>query len=142
VERLRKSVKLPRKNVVAELSQVNAYTRHKDRHKTFQRNPVIVIDRLTQMQADLMDVSQSSRYNRGVKFILVVVDCFSKMLYCETVKNKTGPLVASAFDKVFQRLERTPEKLQVDKGTCHCLADFHRNKYCCYSRQRVLQFLC
>ena len=53
-------------------------------------------------------------YNKGVKYLLTVVDIFSKYGWMIHLKNKTGTEVASALQKVFR--ERKPEKLWVDKG--------------------------
>jgi len=54
-----------------------------------------------------------SKYNKGVKYLLTVVDIFSKYGWRIPLKNKTGTEVASALQKVFK--ERKPEKLWVDK---------------------------
>jgi len=55
-----------------------------------------------------------SKYNKGVKYLLTVVDIFSKYGWMIPLKNKTGTEVASALQKVFK--EWKPEKLWVDKG--------------------------
>ena len=54
-----------------------------------------------------------SKYNKGVKYLLTVVDIFSKYGWMIPLKNKTGTEVAGALQKVFK--ERKPEKLWVDK---------------------------
>nr|CAI5856811.1 unnamed protein product [Callosobruchus analis] len=38
--------------------------------------------------------------NRSYKFILVVINCFSKYVWCERLKNKSGPVVARAMEQV------------------------------------------
>ena len=55
-----------------------------------------------------------SKYNKGVKYLLTVIDVFSKYGWIMPLKNKTGMEVASALEKIFK--ERKPEKLWVDKG--------------------------
>jgi len=55
-----------------------------------------------------------SKYNKGVKYLLTVVDIFSKYGWMIPLKNKTGTEVAGALQMVFK--ERKPEKLWVDKG--------------------------
>ena len=55
-----------------------------------------------------------SKYNKGVKYLLTVVDIFSKYGWMIPLKNKTGTEVASELQKVFK--ECKPEKLWVDKG--------------------------
>ena len=55
-----------------------------------------------------------SKYNKGVKYLLTVVDIFSKYGWMIPLKNKTETEVAGALQKVFK--ERKTEKLWVDKG--------------------------
>ena len=107
---------ISRKEAEFILHQNDAYTLHRDRRKKFIRNPTIVIDSKVQVQADLMDMSKWSKANRHFKFILVVMDCFSKMLACEPIKQKSGRNVAAAFHSIFSRLGYYPLRLQVDKG--------------------------
>lgn len=55
-----------------------------------------------------------AKYNNGVKYLLTVIDVFSKYGWIEPLKQKTGNAVASALKKIFT--ERQPEKIWVDKG--------------------------
>lgn len=66
--------------------------------------------------ADLIDVHRFARVNRGYKYILVVLDVFSRFAWARPLKTKTGAEVANAFRDIFQ-VGRTPAKLWTDKGT-------------------------
>ena len=55
-----------------------------------------------------------SKFNRGVKYVLAVIDVFSKYGWLIPLKDKTGKSVASALKTIFE--ERKPEKMWVDKG--------------------------
>ena len=55
-----------------------------------------------------------SRQNEGFKYILTVIDCFSKYAFAVPLKNKTGASVRNALIQVFE--QRKPEKLQTDRG--------------------------
>ena len=55
-----------------------------------------------------------SKFNRGVKYLLAVIDVFSKYRWLIPLKDKTGKSVALAFKTIFK--ERKPEKMWVDKG--------------------------
>ena len=55
-----------------------------------------------------------SKFNRGVKYLLAIVDVFSKYGWLIPLKDKTGKSVALALDTIFK--ERKPEKMCVDKG--------------------------
>ena len=66
--------------------------------------------------ADLMDVHRFARVNRGYKYILVVLDVFSRFAWARHLKTKTGVEVADAFQDIF-RGGRIPAKLWTDRGT-------------------------
>ena len=53
-------------------------------------------------------------FERGVKYLLAVIDVFSKYGWLIPLKDKTGKSVASALKTIFK--ERKPEKMWVDKG--------------------------
>lgn len=55
-----------------------------------------------------------AKFNGGIKYLLTVIDVFSKYGWIVPLKSKTGVEVARAFNKIFK--ERKPEKLWVDKG--------------------------
>ena len=55
-----------------------------------------------------------SKFNRGVKYLLAVIDILSKYGWLIPLKDKTGKSVASALKTIFK--ERKPEKMWVDKG--------------------------
>ena len=55
-----------------------------------------------------------TKFNRGVKYLLAVIDIFSKYGWLIPLKDKTGKSVASALKNIFK--ERKPEKMLVDNG--------------------------
>ena len=55
-----------------------------------------------------------TKFNRDVKYLLAVIDVFSKYGWLIPLKDKTGKYVASALKTIFK--ERKPEKMWVDKG--------------------------
>ena len=99
----------------SDLETIDAYTIHKERRRKFERNPVVVLDSRHQFQADLMDVSKILELNKHQKFVLVVIDSFSKRASCVPILDKTEARVRSGFEKVFKELGE-PAKLQVDQG--------------------------
>jgi len=65
--------------------------------------------------ADLVDMQAFAKDNDGVKYLLCVIDLFSKYGWIMPLKDKSGKSVESAFEKIFSE-GRKPEKLWVDKG--------------------------
>src|SRR6266576_1285659 len=74
--------------------------------------------------ADLLIMKQYSRQNKGYKYILNVIDTFSKYMFLEPLKTKTGKEVADAFKKIIKRSKRKPKLLHVDKGKEFVNKDF------------------
>ena len=64
--------------------------------------------------ADIVDMKAFAKYNKGVKYLLTVLDVFSKYGWIAPLKTKTGVEVANALRQIFK--ERKPEILWVDKG--------------------------
>ena len=64
------------------------------------------------LAADLVDMS--SRSNKGYKYLLTIIDVFSKYGWIVPLKTKTGKEVAQAFRKLF--LNGHPSRLWTDKG--------------------------
>ena len=71
-----------------------------------------------QWQADLVDMQSFARGNKGIKFLLTVIDVLSKRAWAVPLKNKTSAEIIKAFEKIFKEgRRRTPEKLQTDAGS-------------------------
>ena len=87
---------------------------HKPVRRKFKKRRVLVngIDKI--WAADLADMQAFSKVNRGIKYLLAVIDVFSKYGWLIPLKDKTGKSVASALKTIFK--ERKPEKMWVDKG--------------------------
>jgi len=66
--------------------------------------------------ADLVEMQAFSESNRGVKYLLTVIDVFSKYGWMLPLKDKTGKSVADASKEIFKKSKRKPEKHWTDKG--------------------------
>ena len=69
----------------------------------------------SQWTADLIQVINIAKYNRGYRYLLMVADVFSKHAWVQPVKNKTGQAVTVAFEKILKK-GRKPINLQTDDG--------------------------
>lgn len=71
--------------------------------------------------ADLLIMKQYARENKWHKYILNVIDTFSKFVWSEPLKNKDGTDTTAAFEKIIKRAKTdghtTPKLLHTDKGT-------------------------
>ena len=90
---------------------------HKPITKKFRKRRVYVNGIDETWAADLVDMNAYSKQNKGVKYLLTVIDIFSKYGWIIPLKNKSGLSVAEAFNKIFHGREgRKPIFLWVDKG--------------------------
>ena len=64
--------------------------------------------------ADLVDMRQYSKQNKGFNYILTVIDVFSKFGWAIPLKVKTGKQMIELFQQLFK--ERKPKKLWTDAG--------------------------
>lgn len=107
------------KNVINDwLQSTDSYTLHKDAKRKFPRRKYIVtgINHLWQM--DLAIFSQFAKFNDGYKYILVVIDVFSKKAYASPLKTKSGLEVSIAIDKIISKYGNNEVLYcQTDKGT-------------------------
>jgi hypothetical protein len=70
---------------------------------------------ITKWGADLATVTNTTKYNDNVRYLLVVMDEFSKYLFIEPLKSKRATEVLTAFQRILNQ-GRTPQSLQTDKG--------------------------
>ena len=66
--------------------------------------------------ADLVEMQAFSKFNRGIRYLLTVIDVFSKYGWMLPLKDKTGNSVADALKEIFKKSKRKLGKLWTDKG--------------------------
>ena len=57
-----------------------------------------------------------SRYNKGFKYLLCVIDLFSKYAWVVPIKDKKGTSIVNAFQKIISK-GRKPNKISIDQGS-------------------------
>ena len=104
------------KQVKHWLKHQNTYTRHHRVRRRFPRRKTLSggIDDVWQM--DLCDLSKLSRFNSGYRFLLTVIDVFSRYAFVRPLKNKSGLEVAKAIESIFETEQRKPSKIGFDQG--------------------------
>ena len=118
VEPFAKAHGLFRKQAEKELQSVLSYTLHKPRRKRFPTLPTMVYGRDEQRQLDLVDMQKLSKWNKGMKYLLTVIDVFSKAAWAEPIDNKGAKEMVSALERIKKRLQpRRPLRVQTDKGS-------------------------
>ena len=58
-----------------------------------------------------------SKFNKGFRFLLCVIDIFSKYVWVVPLKDKKGASIVNALQKILKKSDRKPNKIWVDKGS-------------------------
>lgn len=128
---------MSREGVVKEL--------HRMSRKNFKRRPYTMRGIDDTFQADLVEMIPYAHQNNGYKYILVIIDTFSKFAWCVRLKNKTGMEVTKAMQYVFEKNpNRIPKNLQTDAGKEFYNGSFQKlmrrhniNHYSTYSKMKA-----
>ena len=67
--------------------------------------------------ADLADIKLISKFNIEFRFLLCVVDTYSKYIWVVPLKNKKGITINNAFQKVLNESNHKSNQIWVDKGS-------------------------
>ena len=58
-----------------------------------------------------------NKFNKKFRFLLCVIDIFSKYARVVPLKHKKGITITNAFQKMSKKSNRKPNKIRVDKGS-------------------------
>ena len=115
------------KNVAAAPSysaKITEFLRQHDTHgvyrritkKKFPRRKVIARFPFDICMADLIEYPQYKHANNGYCFILIMIDCFTKMVYAAPMKKKNKEWTSDAFESIFKNFVDYPINLVTDGG--------------------------
>lgn len=100
---------MSKKEVVNEL--------HHSARKKFPRRSYVMKGINETFQAVLVEMIPYATQNRGHKYILMVIDVFSKRAWAKELKNKTGEEVTRAMASIFEKNPKNiPFNLHTDQG--------------------------
>lgn len=97
---------------------------HKSARVNFLRRCVILKDIDDLWQADLIDMQAISKFNSGYKYILVIIDCFSKYAWAIPLKQKNKEIMSKKFQEFLSIIGRIPKNFQTDMGK-----EFYNDKF-------------
>lgn len=97
---------------------------HKPARINFDRRHVIIKGLHELWQADLVEMIPYAKENNNFKYLLTVIDCFSKFGFVEALKDKSAESVTKAFKKILDTSKIIPKNLQTDLGK-----EFYNSKF-------------
>lgn len=89
---------------------------HKPVRINFKRRKVIIRGLDDLFQADLVEMIPYAKYNKKYRYILIVIDAFSKYVWAAPLKTKTGKEVTCAMKNILTTDDRIPANIQSDLG--------------------------
>ena len=66
---------------------------------------------------DLADMELISKCNKGIRYLLCVIDLFSKYAWVAPLKDKKRVSIINAFQSILKMSNRKPNKIWVDQGS-------------------------
>ena len=104
-------------NIEVKHNEQLAKELHKPIIRNFKKRTVNLGSKDYIWGADLADMQLISKFNKGFRFLLCVIDIFSKYAQVVPLKDKKGVTIVSAFQKVFDKSEHKPKKIWIEKGS-------------------------
>ena len=90
---------------------------HKPIIRKFEKRKVHAAFKDNIWGVDLADMQLLSKYNKGIRFLLCVIDIFSKYAWVVPLKDKKGISIVKAFQSILEQSNRKPNEIWVDKGS-------------------------
>ena len=89
---------------------------HKQIIRNFKKGTVYSGFKDNILGADIGEMQLISKFNKGFRFLLFVIDIFSKYAWVVPLKIKKDVSIVNEFQKVLDKSERKPNKIWVDKA--------------------------
>jgi len=122
------------------LRSVVAHELHKPARRYYQRRHVDIRALDETWQCDLVDMSAYASVNENYKFILTIIDNFSKYAFAVPLKTKSAKDVTAAMKSVFLKGRYPQKHLHVDQGKefynsefKNLMKEYNINMYSTYS---------
>ena len=100
--------------------------------KNFRR--IYSYERNNIWSADLIEFIPFSRENDGFKYVLCVVDCYTRFAFCVPLKNKNANTVYNAFKYIIDETGYKPNFLWTDEGK-----EFYNDKLDRYLKENQIK---
>lgn len=90
---------------------------YKAARKNFPRRRTVLKGLNDLWQTNLMVFIPYSKQNKGYKYIVIVINCFTKYLWARPLKKRAGEHVAADMNTILQQVETiTLKNIQSDMG--------------------------
>lgn len=105
------------------LTRIPTYVLHREAKRPRVYNPFILYEPRLLLQADLVDMVSRSKFNKGMNYILVVVDAFTRFCWAQPASDKSGEVILELFKKIYKKAGPF-KRLMTDAGSEFIAGDF------------------
>ena len=106
---------MPQKNEIKQHQQLAEELHRPIIKKCKEEKFILLKDNI--WSTDLADMQLISKFNKRNRFLLCVIDIFSKYAWVVPLKDKKGITIVSAFQNILDNSSRKPNKIWVDKAS-------------------------
>lgn len=108
--------KYPISKIKEFLSSNESYTLHREFHKQ-KRNISFTNFKRYQFQMDLVEVQHLAKYNDNVRYLLNVIDTFTRYAFVRPLTDKKAINVLNEFKSILAEANQKPYMIVMDRGT-------------------------
>lgn len=117
ISNVARSHNISREKAQEQLEHIDSYVLHKETKRPKQFNPYYVYKKRELMQADLIDIQKLSNFNNNVKYILLIIDVFSRKIFVYTLKSKRAQEMIQKLTQFLRDVGRPyPAAIMTDAG--------------------------
>jgi hypothetical protein len=109
-------IQIGRNKIQKWLNNQDSYGLNKHVVRKYSRGRVLVSGIDDQWEADLADMTYYADKNDGYKYLLVVIDVFSRYAWVQTIKDKKASSIVAAFENIIADYNK-PRRLRTDGAT-------------------------
>ena len=104
---------MTQKNIQTFINEI--YSRGPKKNYPTNKTNVFYIDNIWSL--DILDLKDyGSENNRGYRYVLVVIDSFSKYGWTVPLKNKNASTIKDSFENILINSKRSPSLTETDRG--------------------------
>ena len=110
---------MTQKNIKLFINEI--YSKPPKKYYSANKTDVYHIDDIWSL--DILDLKEyGSENNRGYRYVLVIIDNFSKFGWTIPLKNKNAQTIKNSFENILKSSKRSPNLIETDRGR-----DFYSN---------------
>ena len=107
---------LSKREIKGVLTSIPAYTKFKEYRLPRLWNPFYIYFIHQQWQLDLCFVDDLAEYNDHVKYLLVVIECFSRKIFVTPMFDNESKTTVEKFKDIHNHIGQNPKSLYMDRG--------------------------